>query len=56
MRVRTAHPAALKARANNAVADKPSASLWPRIQTGLARSNAWMAMAKVEAVSARAAV
>jgi hypothetical protein len=30
MRVRTPHPAAPKARANNAAADKPFASLWPR--------------------------
>ena len=51
MRVRTAHPASPKARANKAVADKPSASLWPRIQTGLVRSNSWMALAKTEAVS-----
>jgi hypothetical protein len=56
MRVRTAHPAAPKARANNAVADKPSASLWPRIQTGFVRSNARTALAKMEAVSVRAAL
>ncbi len=55
MRVRTAHPACPKARANKAVADKPSASLWPRIQTGLARSNAWTALAKTAVVSVRAA-
>jgi hypothetical protein len=56
MRVRTAHPAAPKARANNAVADKPSASLWLRIQTAFVWSNSWMALAKVAAVSVRMAV
>jgi hypothetical protein len=48
--------ALMKARANNAVADKPFAPLWPRIQTSLIRSNAQTALAKVEAISVRAAL